>query len=37
LLTREAFGVYGRRLSPNGLLLIHISNRFLDLRPGACS
>jgi hypothetical protein len=33
LLTREAFAVYGRRLAPNGLLLIHISNRFLDLKP----
>jgi len=33
LLTREAFAVYGRRLAPNGLLLVHISNRFLDLQP----
>lgn len=33
LLTREAFAVYGRVLAPNGLLLVHISNRFLDLRP----
>jgi hypothetical protein len=33
LLTREAFAVYGRRLSPGGLLLIHISNRFLELEP----
>ncbi|HKX92189.1 MAG TPA: fused MFS/spermidine synthase [Sphingomicrobium sp.] len=33
LLTREALGVYGRRLSSSGLLLIHISNRFLNLRP----
>jgi spermidine synthase len=33
LLTREAFGVYRRRLSSNGLLLIHISNRYLDLEP----
>jgi spermidine synthase len=33
LLTREAFAVYGRRLVPNGVLLIHISNRFLDLKP----
>lgn len=33
LLTREALGVYARRLSPDGLLLIHISNRYLDLRP----
>jgi hypothetical protein len=33
LMTREAFAVYGRRLAPNGLLMIHISNRFLDLQP----
>lgn len=33
LLTREALAVYGRRLAPNGLLMIHISNRYLDLRP----
>ena len=33
LLTREAFSVYRRRLVPDGLLLIHITNRFLDLEP----
>ena len=33
LLTREALAVYGRRLTREGLLLIHISNRYLDLRP----
>jgi SAM-dependent methyltransferase len=33
LLTREALAIYGRRLAPDGLLLIHISNRYLDLRP----
>ncbi|MFC3441965.1 spermidine synthase [Sphingobium rhizovicinum] len=33
LLTREALAVYSRRLAPNGLLMIHISNRYLDLRP----
>ncbi len=33
LLTREALGVYGRALQPSGLLLIHISNRYLDLKP----
>jgi SAM-dependent methyltransferase len=33
LLTREAFAVYARRLAPNGLLLVHITNRFLDLEP----
>ncbi len=33
LLTREAFGIYGRALQPSGLLLVHISNRYLDLKP----
>jgi len=33
LLTLEAFDDYRRLLSPRGLLLVHISNRFLDLRP----
>ena len=33
LLTREAFGVYGRVLQPEGLLLVHISNRYVDLDP----
>ncbi len=33
LLTREALEVYGRALRPGGVLLIHISNRFIDLRP----
>ena len=33
LMTREAFATYSRVLSPNGLLLVHISNRFLDLEP----
>ena len=33
LLTREAFGDYRRLLSSRGLLLVHISNRFLDLKP----
>ncbi|VWX53757.1 spermidine synthase [Novosphingobium sp. 9U] len=33
LLTDEAVGVYERALAPNGLLLIHISNRFIDLEP----
>ncbi|HUD90871.1 fused MFS/spermidine synthase [Sphingobium sp.] len=33
LLTREALAIYGRRLAPDGLLLVHISNRYLDLRP----
>ena len=33
LLTLEAFALYRRHLSANGLLLVHISNRYLDLRP----
>lgn len=33
LLTREAFATYGRVLAPNGLLLVHISNRFMALAP----
>ncbi|MBU6166934.1 MAG: fused MFS/spermidine synthase [Alphaproteobacteria bacterium] len=33
MMTREAMAVYGRVLAPDGLLLIHISNRFLDLEP----
>jgi len=33
LMTREAFSSYARVLAPNGLLLVHISNRFLDLEP----
>ncbi len=33
LMTREAFATYGRVLSRNGLLLVHISNRFIDLEP----
>jgi SAM-dependent methyltransferase len=33
LLTREALRVYGRALQPNGIVLFHISNRYLDLQP----
>lgn len=33
LLTDEALGIYLDALSPKGLLLIHISNRFIDLEP----
>ena len=33
LLTAEAFGVYARALKPGGLLMVHISNRYLDLQP----
>jgi spermidine synthase len=33
LLTLEAMEIYRRRLAPDGLLMVHISNRFMDLRP----
>ncbi|MCW5964939.1 MAG: fused MFS/spermidine synthase [Bryobacterales bacterium] len=33
LLTREAFAVYTRHLAANGVMLVNISNRYLDLRP----
>jgi SAM-dependent methyltransferase len=33
LLTREAIANYGRMLSPDGLILFHISNRYIDLKP----
>jgi spermidine synthase len=33
LLTREAFEIYFRQLKPEGVLAVHISNRYLDLRP----
>jgi SAM-dependent methyltransferase len=33
LLTREAIGIYARALRPDGILLIHISNRFFNLEP----
>ncbi len=33
LITREALDLYLSKLAPGGQLLLHISNRFLDLRP----
>lgn len=33
LLTREAFAHYFRHLKPDGVLAVHITNHFLDLRP----
>jgi SAM-dependent methyltransferase len=33
LLTKEAFAVYRRALKPDGILLVHISNRYIDLNP----
>jgi SAM-dependent methyltransferase len=33
LLTAEAFETYFRHLRPGGILAVHISNRYLDLKP----
>jgi hypothetical protein len=33
LLTLEAFAQYFRHLKPDGTLVVHISNRFLNLQP----
>jgi len=33
LLTREALALYLRKLTPSGLIVFHISNRYLDLEP----
>ena len=33
LLTREAVQVYLKHLNPDGVLAVHISNRYLDLQP----
>ena len=33
LLTKEAFATYRGNLTDKGLLMVHISNRYLDLRP----
>jgi hypothetical protein len=33
LLTREAMALYFRHLQPNGILAVHISNRYLNLQP----
>lgn len=33
LLTREAFTVYFRHLKPDGILAVHVTNRFLALAP----
>jgi hypothetical protein len=33
LLTREAFAVYRKHLKPGGVIAVHVSNRYLDLRP----
>jgi hypothetical protein len=33
LLTREALALYHRKLGPDGAILFHVSNRYLDLAP----
>jgi spermidine synthase len=33
LLTREAFQLYFRHLKPDGVLAVHVSNKYLDLKP----
>jgi SAM-dependent methyltransferase len=33
LLTREALATYVRKLRPGGIVLLHISNRYLELQP----
>lgn len=33
LLTREAFEIYRKRLAPDGVIAVHISNMHVDLRP----
>jgi hypothetical protein len=33
LLTKEAFELYTKHLAPDGVIAVHISNRYLDLQP----
>lgn len=33
LLTKEAFGLYFRHLKPDGILAVHVSNKYLNLPP----
>ena len=33
LLTREAVALYRRKLAPDGVMLFHVSNQYLDLAP----
>jgi hypothetical protein len=33
LLTTEAFELYQRHLKPNGVIAVHVSNRYLNLFP----
>jgi SAM-dependent methyltransferase len=34
LLTRQAYALYWRHLKPDGVLAVHVSNRYLSLAPG---
>jgi len=34
LLTREAYKIYWQHLRPDGVLAVHVSNRYLSLAPG---
>jgi spermidine synthase len=33
LLTRECFAIYQRALKADGIIAVHVSNRYLDIRP----
>ncbi len=33
LLTRECFAIYQKHMRPDGILVVHVSNRHLDLKP----
>jgi len=33
LLTKEAFALYFRHVKPEGVVAVHVSNKFLDLAP----
>ena len=33
LLTREAFAIYWRHMKPDGIIAVHVSNRYLALEP----
>jgi hypothetical protein len=35
LLTREAFAIYLQHLAPDGMIIAHVSNRYMDLRSVA--
>jgi spermidine synthase len=37
LLTTEAFEMYQRRLSPHGVICVHVSNRYIDLEAVVAS